>query len=75
MTLINESVNEMSGGSWILSWRVFFFFFFSEVRREDGQEYSGETLCEMIGTIQTSLRVRCERNVTLMTKKVLHIEV
>lgn len=53
----------------------FSFFFFSEVRREDGQEYSGETLCEMIGTIQTSLRVRCERNVTLMTKKVLHIEV
>ena len=51
------------------------FFFLPEVRREDGQEYLWETLCEMKGTIQTSLRVQCERTVTLMTKKVLHLEV
>ena len=51
------------------------FFFLPEVRREDGQEYSWETLCEMKGTIQTSLRVQCERTVILMTKKVLHLEV
>ena len=54
---------------------AFFFSRSQKGRREDGQEYSWETLFEMIGTIQTSLRVQCERTVTLMTKKVLHLEV
>ena len=43
--------------------------FISEVRREDGQEYPGKILYEMIGSIQTFLRVQCKRNVTLIDKK------
>ena len=31
--------------------------FISEVIRQDGQEYPGKTLYEMIGSIQTFLRV------------------
>ena len=40
--------------------------FISEVRREDGEEYPGKTLYEMLGSIQTFLRVKCKRNVTLL---------
>ena len=43
--------------------------FVAEVRKEkDGQEYPGKTLYEMIGSIQTFLRVKCKRNVTLIDK-------
>ena len=42
--------------------------FISEVIREDDQEYPGKTLYEMIGSIQTFLRVQCKRNVTLIDK-------
>ena len=42
--------------------------FISEVRRGDGEEYPGKTLYEMLGSIQTFLRVKCKRNVTLIDK-------
>ena len=40
----------------------------SEVKREDRQEYSGKTLLEMIGSIQTFLLVQCKRNAILIDK-------
>ena len=50
--------------------------FISEViLREDGQEYPGKTLHEMIGSIQTFLHVQCKRNVTLIDKKGCNLEV
>ena len=42
--------------------------FIAEVRKEDGQEYPGKTLYEMIGSIQTFLRVKWKRNVSLMDR-------
>ena len=62
---INESVNEMSEEQldFVLIRLI------SEIIREDGQENSEKTLYEMIGSIQTFLRVQCNRNVTLIDKK------
>ena len=41
--------------------------FIAEVR-EDGQEYPGKTLYEVIGSIQMFLRVKCKRNVSVIDK-------
>ena len=63
---INESVNEMSEEQldFVLTR------FISEfILRGDGREYPGKTVYEMIGSIQTFLRVLCQRNVTLIDKK------
>ena len=51
--LINENLDEMSDEQldFVLAR------FISEVRKEDGQEYPGKTLYEMISSIQTFLRV------------------
>ena len=47
--LINENLDEMSDEQldFVLAR------FIAEVRKEDGQEYPGKTLYEMIGSIQT----------------------
>ena len=42
--------------------------FIAEIRKEDGQEYPGKTLHEMMSSIQTFLRVKFKRNVTLIDK-------
>ena len=62
--LINENLDEMSEEQldFVLAR------FIAEVRKEDGQEYPGKTLYEMISSIQTFLRVKCKRNVTLIDK-------
>ena len=63
--LIHESVNEMSEEQLdFVKIR-----FIPVVIREDGQEYPGMTLYEMIGSIRTYLRVQCKRNVTLIDTK------
>ncbi|CAH3107100.1 unnamed protein product [Pocillopora meandrina] len=56
--LINENLDEMSEEQldFVLAR------FIAEVRKEDGQEYPGKTLYEMISSIQTFLRVKCKRN-------------
>ena len=38
------------------------------IRREDGEEYPGKTLYEMLGSTQAFLRVKCKRNVTSIGK-------
>ena len=43
--------------------------FVAEVRKEDGQEYPGKTLYEILSSIQMYLRVQCKRNITLIDKK------
>ena len=43
--------------------------FVAEVRKEDGQEYPGKTLYEILRSIQMYLRVQCKRNMTLIDKK------
>ena len=62
--LINENLDEISDEQldFVLAR------FISEVRKEDGQEYPGKTLYEMMSSIQTFLRVKCKRNVTLIDK-------
>ena len=40
--------------------------FVAEVRKEDGQEYPGKTLYEILSSIQMYLRVQCKRNITLI---------
>ena len=40
--------------------------FVAEVRKEDGQEYPGKTLHEILSSIQMYLRVQCKRNITLI---------
>ena len=62
---INENIEEMSGE------RLDFVLarFVSEVKREDGNEYPGKTLYEMICSVQTFLRVKCKRNVTFIDKR------
>jgi hypothetical protein len=42
--------------------------FVEEVRKVDGKEYPGNTIYEMINSIQTYLRVECKRNLTLIDK-------
>ena len=63
--LINESVNEMSEEQLDFALTSFI----SKVIREDGQEYPGKTLYEMVDSIQMFLLVQCKRNVTLIDKK------
>ena len=36
--------------------------FVAEVRKEDGQEYPGNTLYEILSSIEMYLRVQCKRN-------------
>ena len=43
--------------------------FVAEVRKEDGQEYPGKTVYEILSSIQMYLRVQCKRNITLIDKK------
>ena len=43
--------------------------FVAEVRKEDGQEYPGKTLYEILSSIEMYLRVQCKRNITLIDKK------
>ena len=43
--------------------------FVVEVREEDGQEYPGKTLYEILSRIEMYLRVQCKRNITLIDKK------
>ena len=38
--------------------------FAAEVRKEDGQQYPGKTLYEILSSIQMYLRVQYERNIT-----------
>ena len=49
--------------SWILSWHDYFR---SQKRRR--VRVSRKTLFEMIGGVQTFLRVQCKRNITLIDK-------
>ena len=49
--------------------------FIAEVRRTDGAEYSGRTIYEMINSIQAYLRFKCKRNVNLLTKQPVCLEV
>ena len=43
--------------------------FVAEARKEDGQEYPGKALCEILSSIQMYLRMQCKRNITLIDKK------
>ena len=43
--------------------------FVAEVRNEDGQEYPGKTLYEILCSILMYLRVQCKRNMTSSGKK------
>ncbi|XP_022793730.1 uncharacterized protein LOC111332623 [Stylophora pistillata] len=43
--------------------------FVAEVRKEDGQEYPGKTLYEILSSIQMYLRVQRKRNITWIDKK------
>ena len=43
--------------------------FVAEVRKEDGQEYPGKTLYEILSSIEMYLPVQCKRNITLIDKK------
>ena len=43
--------------------------FVTEVRKEDGQEYPGKTLYEILSSIQMDLRVQCKQNITFIDKK------
>ena len=43
--------------------------FVAEVRKEDGQEYPGKTLYEILSSIQMYLRVQCKGNRTLIDNK------
>ena len=58
--LIQENLREMSDEQLDFALARFI----SKVRREDGEEYPGKYLYEMLGSIQTFLRVKCKRNVT-----------
>ena len=43
--------------------------FVAEVGKEDGQEYPGKTLYEILSSIQIYLRVQCKQNITLIDRK------
>ena len=43
--------------------------FVAEVRKQDGQEYPGKTIYEMISSIQSYLRKGCKRDLYLIDKK------
>ena len=43
--------------------------FVAEVRKEDGQEYPGKTLYDILSSNEMYLRVQCKRNITLIDKK------
>ena len=49
--------------------------FAAEVRKEDGQQYPGKTLYEILSSIQMYLRVQYERNITWSTGMVVHLEI
>ena len=63
--VIQEDINEMSDE--MLDFTLARFV--AEVRKEDGQEYPGKTLYEILSSIQMYLRVQCKRNITLIDKK------
>ena len=61
---MNGSLNEMSDE------QLDFFLarIVAEVRKVDGKEYPGKTIYEMLNSIQTYLRIECNRNLTLIDK-------
>ena len=63
--VIQEDIDEMSDE--ILDFTLARFV--AEVRKEDGQEYPGKTIYEILSSIQMYLRVQYNRNITLIDKK------
>ena len=63
--VIQEDIDEMSDEMLDLTLAGFV----AEVRKEDGQEYPGKTLYEILSSIEMYLRVQCKRNITLIDKK------
>ena len=63
--VIQEDIDEMSDE--ILDFTLARFV--AEVRKEDGQEYPGKTIYEILSSIQMYLRVQYKRNITLIDKK------
>ena len=63
--VIQQDIDEMSNEMLDLTLARFV----AEVRKEDGQEYPGKTLYEILSSIQMYLRVQCKRNRTLIDNK------
>ena len=63
--VIQESIDEMSDE--MLDFTLARFV--AEVRKEDGQEDPGNTLYEILSSIQMYLRVQRKRNITLIDRK------
>ena len=69
-SVIQEDIDEMSDE--MLDFTLARFV--AEVKKEDGQEYPGKTLYEILSSIQMYLHVQGKRNITLIDK-VVHLEI